>query len=141
MAVPFTLFGSFTRAMRVTASPRVGGEASRNLPPEKVPLRASGDRNFGISSVPSTFLPDWRSVMTRSCSDRPVEAKVWQDTVMVPPAGTALESGQPVQYPGYVRVRLKFDSLGAYMWHCHILSHEENEMMRSFLVVPTGSGN
>jgi spore coat protein A len=69
------------------------------------------------------------------------EARIWKDTVMVPPAGTPLESGQPVQYPGYVRVRLKFDSLGAYMWHCHILSHEENEMMRSFLVVPVGSGN
>ena len=61
--------------------------------------------------------------------------------IVVPPAGQALESGQPVQYPGYVRVRLKFNSLGAYMWHCHILSHEENEMMRSFLVVPAGSGN
>ncbi len=69
------------------------------------------------------------------------ELNVWKDTVMVPPAGQALESGQPVQYPGYVKVRLKFDSLGAYMWHCHILSHEENEMMRSFLVVPKGSGN
>jgi spore coat protein A len=69
------------------------------------------------------------------------EKNVWKDTVMVPPAGTPLESGQPVQYPGYVRVRLKFDQLGAYMWHCHILSHEENEMMRSFLVVPKGSGN
>ncbi|NWJ42243.1 MAG: multicopper oxidase domain-containing protein [Geothrix sp.] len=69
------------------------------------------------------------------------EKNVWKDTVMVPPAGVPLESGQPVQYPGYVRVRLKFDQLGAYMWHCHILSHEENEMMRSFLVVPVGNGN
>jgi spore coat protein A len=71
----------------------------------------------------------------------PNEAKVWKDMVPVPPAGQPLESGQPIQYPGYVRVRLKFDSLGAYMWHCHILSHEENEMMRPFLVVPAGSGN
>jgi spore coat protein A len=71
----------------------------------------------------------------------PNELNVWKDTVMVPPAGTPLESGQPVQYPGYVRVRARFNALGAYMWHCHILSHEENEMMRSFLVVPAGSGN
>jgi spore coat protein A len=69
------------------------------------------------------------------------EAKVWKDTVMVPPAGQPLESSAPVVFPGYVRVRAKFNSLGAYMWHCHILSHEENEMMRSFLVVPAGSGN
>ena len=69
------------------------------------------------------------------------ETKVWKDTVMVPPAYQPLESSQPVQYPGYVRVRAKYSSLGAYMWHCHILSHEENEMMRSFLVVPVGTGN
>lgn len=71
----------------------------------------------------------------------PNEANVWKDTVTVPPAGTPLQSGQPVQYPGYVRVRARFSQLGAYMWHCHILSHEENEMMRPFLVVPKGSGN
>jgi len=69
------------------------------------------------------------------------EARIWKDTVMVPPAASPLESGSPVIRPGYVRVRAKFNALGAYMWHCHILSHEENEMMRSFLVVPTGSGN
>jgi len=69
------------------------------------------------------------------------EARIWRDTVMVPPAYGPLESGGPVIRPGYVRVRAKFSSLGAYMWHCHILSHEENEMMRSFLVVPAGTGN
>ena len=27
-----------------------------------------------------------------------------------------------------------------YVWHCHILSHEENDMMRAigFVVAPTG---
>ncbi|MBK8793251.1 MAG: multicopper oxidase domain-containing protein [Holophaga sp.] len=69
------------------------------------------------------------------------EIKVWKDTVMVPPAASPLESSSPVVHPGYVRVRAKFSALGAYMWHCHILSHEENEMMRSFLVVPAGHGN
>jgi spore coat protein A len=37
---------------------------------------------------------------------------------------------------GYVRVRAKFDRAGVYMWHCHILSHEEHSMMRPFQVVP-----
>jgi spore coat protein A len=27
-----------------------------------------------------------------------------------------------------------FDLAGEYVWHCHILSHEDNEMMRSFEV-------
>ncbi len=29
----------------------------------------------------------------------------------------------------------KFDQPGDYVWHCHILSHEDNEMMRPFTVV------
>ena len=28
-----------------------------------------------------------------------------------------------------------FDKPGDYVWHCHILSHEDNEMMRPFTVV------
>ena len=37
---------------------------------------------------------------------------------------------------GYVRIRARFDRLGEYMWHCHILAHEEHDMMRPFEVVP-----
>jgi spore coat protein A, manganese oxidase len=36
---------------------------------------------------------------------------------------------------GYVRIRSRFDLPGSYMWHCHILSHEDHEMMRPFEVV------
>lgn len=53
-----------------------------------------------------------------------------KDTVRVPPADEAIGS------PGYIRIRAKFDRLGTYMWHCHILAHEDNEMMRPFMVVP-----
>ena len=28
-----------------------------------------------------------------------------------------------------------FDKPGDYVWHCHILSHEDNEMMRPYTVV------
>ncbi|MGZ3309035.1 MAG: multicopper oxidase domain-containing protein [Xanthobacteraceae bacterium] len=28
-----------------------------------------------------------------------------------------------------------FDKLGDYAWHCHILSQEDNEMMRPYSVV------
>jgi len=42
-----------------------------------------------------------------------------------------------IAYPGQVtRIKAKFDILGLYVWHCHILSHEDNEMMRPFQVVP-----
>jgi spore coat protein A len=42
-----------------------------------------------------------------------------------------------VMLPGEVtRVIAKFDRPGRYVWHCHILSHEDHEMMRPFFVGP-----
>jgi spore coat protein A len=72
----------------------------------------------------------------------------WKDTVKVPPAQVEYDvnGGQEVVNPGYVRIRAMFSlpasadnggGLGAtYMYHCHILSHEEHEMMRPWTVVP-----
>jgi FtsP/CotA-like multicopper oxidase with cupredoxin domain len=40
-----------------------------------------------------------------------------------------------IAYPGQVtRVKAKFDIAGLFVWHCHILSHEDNEMMRPMCV-------
>jgi bilirubin oxidase len=40
-----------------------------------------------------------------------------------------------ISYPGQVaRIKVFFDIPGLYVWHCHILSHEDNEMMRPFCV-------
>jgi len=42
-----------------------------------------------------------------------------------------------VMLPGEVtRLIAKFDRPGEYAWHCHILSHEDHEMMRRFHVGP-----
>ena len=48
-----------------------------------------------------------------------------------------------VMLPGEVtRVIAKFDREGRYVWHCHILSHEDHEMMRPFYVgTMTASAN
>lgn len=69
------------------------------------------------------------------------ERKVWKDMVMVPPAGTPFDAFTNVVNPGYVKIRAQFTRIGTYMWHCHILSHEENDMMRPFMVMPAGQGN
>jgi spore coat protein A, manganese oxidase len=45
----------------------------------------------------------------------------WKDTV--------------IAYPGQVtRLRLKFTNPGQFVWHCHIVEHEDNEMMRPYRI-------
>jgi spore coat protein A len=40
-----------------------------------------------------------------------------------------------IAYPGEVtRVRAKFESPGLYVWHCHIVEHEDKEMMRPYFI-------
>jgi spore coat protein A len=42
-----------------------------------------------------------------------------------------------ISYPGEItRVKMKFDYPGFYVWHCHIVDHEDNEMMRPYHVGP-----
>ena len=42
-----------------------------------------------------------------------------------------------IAFPGEItRIKALFDIPGIYVWHCHILSHEDNEMMRPFCVGP-----
>ena len=46
----------------------------------------------------------------------------WKDTVRIGPRET-------------LRVVAKFDKAGEYVWHCHMLSHEDHDMMRPLRVV------
>ena len=42
-----------------------------------------------------------------------------------------------IAYPGEVtRVQMKFTNEGQFVWHCHIVEHEDNEMMRPYRVGP-----
>jgi bilirubin oxidase len=42
-----------------------------------------------------------------------------------------------IAFPGEVTaIKAMFDIPGLYVWHCHILEHEDNEMMRSYCVGP-----
>jgi FtsP/CotA-like multicopper oxidase with cupredoxin domain len=46
-----------------------------------------------------------------------------------------------IAYPAQVtRIRVRFDTAGQYVWHCHIVEHEDNEMMRPFRIGPLQSG-
>jgi FtsP/CotA-like multicopper oxidase with cupredoxin domain len=51
----------------------------------------------------------------------------WKDTVTA--------------YPGQVtRLRLRFTNPGQFVWHCHIVEHEDNEMMRPYRIGPVQEG-
>ena len=46
-----------------------------------------------------------------------------------------------VAYPAQVtRLRARFSSPGQFVWHCHIVEHEDNEMMRPFRIGPVQHG-
>jgi spore coat protein A len=41
-----------------------------------------------------------------------------------------------IAYPGEItRIKATFDIAGLYVWHCHILEHEDNEMMRPYMIL------
>ncbi|HEX5828397.1 MAG TPA: multicopper oxidase domain-containing protein, partial [Candidatus Limnocylindrales bacterium] len=80
-------------------------------------------------------------VLDRQRLETDSEGMALQPAVLV--AGTERgaepwESGEKdtvIAYPGEVtRVQATFDLEGLYVWHCHILEHEDNEMMRPFEV-------
>jgi FtsP/CotA-like multicopper oxidase with cupredoxin domain len=54
-----------------------------------------------------------------------------------PEAGETGTKDTVISYPGEVtRLKARFDKAGQFVWHCHILEHEDNEMMRPYRVGP-----
>ena len=46
-----------------------------------------------------------------------------------------------IAYPGQVtRLKARFTSPGQFVWHCHIVEHEDNEMMRPYRIGPPQPG-
>jgi len=83
---------------------------------------------------------------------RPAVADYVKGVPIAPPPDEAGYKDTVKSPPGYVtRIRAKFDlpknatlntyfagrpTYGKYVYHCHILEHEENDMMRPFVVTP-----
>ncbi len=78
------------------------------------------DREIVAENSPM-YAPDAGQEIGYVAGPAPVETG-WKDTIIV--------------YPGEIaRIRLKFDVAGRFVWHCHILEHEDNEMMLPLDVV------
>jgi len=58
-------------------------------------------------------------------------------TVRLPESWEAGLKDTVIAYPGEItRISATFDLPGLYVWHCHIVEHEDNEMMRPYHVGP-----
>jgi spore coat protein A, manganese oxidase len=80
---------------------------------------------------------------------QPIFVDELNKTVQVVPNSVALppepwENGYKdtvIALPGQVtRVRAQFNNPGQFVWHCHIVEHEDNEMMRPYRVGPVQPG-
>ena len=72
--------------------------------------------------VPVYWMKNEIKYIGRAVPPEPGEAG-WKDTVRANPATVT-------------RIIVRFEGFtGRYVWHCHMLEHEDNEMMRPFDVV------
>jgi spore coat protein A, manganese oxidase len=72
----------------------------------------------------ATYQLTGKLVLTGPPAALPVGEMGWKDTVRVDPLTVT-------------RIIVRFEGFtGRYVWHCHVLEHEDNEMMRPYLVVP-----
>jgi FtsP/CotA-like multicopper oxidase with cupredoxin domain len=62
-------------------------------------------------------------------------------TVMPPEPWETGRKDTVIAYPGQVtRIKATFGRPGQYVWHCHIVEHEDNEMMRPYRIGPEQPG-
>ena len=100
-----------------------------------------------IPANDGTYLVNQATVQHNSVADKPATYGV--GFKFMTPTKTDVDLDQPDGYientpkdmvtalPGQVtKIRAKFDKSGRYVWHCHILSHEDHEMMRVLHVGP-----
>ena len=98
---------SFKLLNRQEITYELGGDG----PPMEGPHGAMADIAHNVHLVGEPVMPD-------------VNETGWKDTGIAPSGMVTRLHTSP------------FNRLGLYVWHCHILSHEDHEMMRPFEVVP-----
>ncbi len=87
--------------------------------------------------------PDVRPFLTGVAKPPAPNEAGWKDTVMAPPGRVTriVVRWAPTDLPTSAapsRLHYAFDPSGGhgYVWHCHIIDHEDNEMMRPTSVLP-----
>jgi FtsP/CotA-like multicopper oxidase with cupredoxin domain len=87
--------------------------------------------NFTVDAHPIHVHMVMFQVMDRT----PIGAVIGGNMTRGPEAWETGFKDTVISYPGEVtRIKAVYDIPGLFVWHCHILSHEDNEMMRPYCV-------
>ncbi|MFN8469867.1 MAG: multicopper oxidase [Caldilineaceae bacterium] len=86
---------------------------------------------FQVLNRQDIFVNEGAMTVQVQAGSQPLAPKPWErgfkDTV--------------IAYPNQVtRIIAKFSTPGQYVWHCHIVEHEDNEMMRPYRIGPAPAG-
>lgn len=66
-----------------------------------------------------------------------VDRQPFDDVTYPPEPGERGFKDTVIAYPGEItRVKARFEHAGRYVWHCHVVEHEDNEMMRPYIIRP-----
>ena len=117
--------------------------------------REPGDRarpRSGRSTTPQPTLTPCTSTRSssRSSTGRPSSWTRTDEIIQVVPARWPDQPPEPwetgfkdtvIAYPGQVTAfKAQFTTPGQFVWHCHIVEHEDNEMMRPYRIGPEQPG-
>jgi bilirubin oxidase len=111
----------------VTENPAVGALEAWNI------------RNFTMDAHPIHIHQVQFQVVRRVVTDPMMSphGMLGEGAVIKPEAWESGYKDTVIVYPGELtRVKARFTLAGLFVWHCHILEHEDNEMMRPFRVGP-----
>ncbi len=68
--------------------------------------------------------------------DAPPNEQGWKDTIQAHPSQVTVIRVRFAPIDGSSNYPFDATEGPGYVWHCHILDHEDNEMMRPFKVIP-----
>ena len=64
------------------------------------------------------------------------DISLFGDPIPPEPSNRGLIDTAIVEAREMIRITATFDKPGTYVWHCHMLIHEDHDMMRPFVVIP-----
>ncbi len=84
-----------------------------------------------------TFTEDAHPIHIHEITFQVVERQPFDGPARVPKPWETGRKDTVIAYPGEItRVKATFDRAGLFVWHCHIVEHEDHEMMRAYRIGP-----